>query len=233
MSEQTWGRLHVDPAAVPAWFGPLLESIRWGDSGELARFARPPGALARESAVLVLFGHTHLGPDVLLIERSTNLRSHAGQPAFPGGRREAADRSAVATALREANEETRLDPSGVTVVAELPGLWLPPSASVVAPVIGWWHEPSPVSVGDPVEVAAVHRVPVAHMVEPGNRVQVSHPSGYVGPGFEVGGMLVWGFTAMILDRLFAMAGWEQSWQEGARVVPFDDGYRVTEGGEAK
>ncbi|MEI8081549.1 MAG: CoA pyrophosphatase [Actinomycetes bacterium] len=231
MNEQTWGRLHVSPSSVPSWFGPLLDSIRSGDSAEMARFARPHDIPARESAVLVLFGQTQIGPDVLLIERSDNLRSHSGQPAFPGGRREDADSSAIATALREAQEETRLDPNGVTVVAELPGLWLPPSGSVVAPVIGWWHEPSPVSVGDPVEVAAVHRIPVADMVEPENRVRVSHPSGYVGPGFEVGGMLVWGFTAMILDRLFVMAGWERPWHVGARVVPFDDGYRVVGSGD--
>lgn len=225
MSEQPSVQFHADPRALPGWFGPLLEAMRIDERNELLAFRRPAQTPARESAVLVLFGESDQGPDVLLIERAAQLRSHAGQPAFPGGMRETTDANAIDTALREASEETRLDPAGVTVVAELPTLWLPPSGFLVAPVIGWWREPSPVSVGDPIEVAAVHRVPVSHLVDPGNRVKVSHPAGYIGPGFEVNSMLVWGFTAMVLDRLLAMAGWELPWGQSVRVVPFDDGYR--------
>lgn len=231
MSQISNVAFHADPAVLPGWFGPLLSALRIDERNELLAFRRPPQTPARESAVLVLFGESDQGPDVLLIERAAQLRSHAGQPAFPGGMRETADASAIETALREASEETCLDPTGVTVVAELPALWLPPSGLMVAPVIGWWQDPSPVSVGDPIEVAAVHRVPITHLVDPGNRVKVSHPAGYIGPGFEVNSMLVWGFTAMVLDRLLAMAGWELPWDEDARVVPFDDGYRRSGNGE--
>ncbi|CAB4962437.1 unannotated protein [freshwater metagenome] len=167
--------------------------------------------------MLILFGEGDLGPDLLLIERAHDMRSHAGQPAFPGGAIDPDDDGPVAAALREANEETGLDPSGIEVIAALPALWLPPSNFAVTPVVGWWHTPSPVRAADPREVASVERVSVAELVDPANRVTVRHPSGYMGAGFDVRGLLVWGFTAGLISRLFALAGWEQPWDR-ERVV---------------
>ena len=54
---------------------------------------------------------------------------------------------------------------------------------------------------DPAEVRSVHRVPLADLVDPANRCRVLHPSGFVGPGFTVEGMLVWGFTAGLMSGL--------------------------------
>jgi 8-oxo-dGTP pyrophosphatase MutT (NUDIX family) len=159
----------------------------------------------------VLFGEGPRGPDVLLIERSPHLRSHAGQPAFPGGGIDPADDGPVDAALREAQEETGLDPSGVEVLAVLPDLWVPPSGNVVTSVLGWWHTPSDVTTADAREVAAVARVPIAELADPANRLQIQHPSGLLGPAFEVADMLVWGFTAGVLSRLLTLAGWERPW----------------------
>jgi 8-oxo-dGTP pyrophosphatase MutT (NUDIX family) len=159
----------------------------------------------------VLFGDGPEGPDLLLIQRASTVSSHAGQPAFPGGAVDDTDADVVAAALREAEEETGLDPSGVTVFATLPALWLPPSGFVVTPVLGWWHAPSPVGVVDPGEVESVVRVPLAELLDPARRMSVRHPSGFVGPAFDVRGLLVWGFTAGLLSRLFALVGWEQPW----------------------
>ena len=83
----------------------------------------------------------------------------------------------------------------MAVVRTLPDLWLPPSGFIVTPVIGYWERAVPVGSGDPREVARSERIPVADLVDPGNRVTVVHPSGYRGPGFQVADMLVWGFTA--------------------------------------
>jgi 8-oxo-dGTP pyrophosphatase MutT (NUDIX family) len=182
---------------------------------------RPAGLVpppdVRRSAVLVLFGEGPAGPDVLLIERSAHLRSHAGQPAFPGGGIDPGDDGPVGAALREAQEETGLDPDGVEVLASLPDLWVPPSGNVVTPVLAWWRDPTEVRA-DEDEVAAVARVPIADLAEPANRLQLTHPSGLIGPAFDVADMLVWGFTAGLLDRLLALGGWERPWDR-TRVAP--------------
>ena len=169
-------------AALPGWLRPLAELAGDVRPEQLSRFL-PPDEGGRESAVLILFaddGRGWDGADVLLIERAHDMRSHAGQVAFPGGAVDPGDDGPVDAALREAVEETGLDRAGVQVLATLPALFLPPSGFVVTPVLGWWREPSPVAVVDPREVASVHRVPLAELVDPANRYRVSHPTGYVG-----------------------------------------------------
>ncbi|MDA8436786.1 MAG: CoA pyrophosphatase [Actinomycetales bacterium] len=204
---------------LPEWLRPVADTARTVRPEQLSRFL-PPEAGGRESAVLVLFGEGPDGPDLLLIQRAATVSSHPGQPAFPGGAVDDTDADVVAAALREAEEETGLDPSGVHVFATLPALWLPPSGFVVTPVLGWWRAPSPIGVVDPGEVESVVRVPVAELLDPANRVSVSHPSGFVGPAFEVRGLLVWGFTAGLLSRLFALCGWERPWDASVlRPVP--------------
>lgn len=160
--------------------------------------------------MLILFSDDR---DILLIQRASTMRSHAGQPAFPGGAVDLGDADAVDAALREAQEETGLDPAGVLVFGALPDLWVPVTNFVVTPVLGWWREPSPVSAQDPAEVSSVHRVLIADLVDPANRCRVRHPSGYIGPGFEVHGLLVWGFTAQVLSVLLERLGWSRPWDE--------------------
>ena len=195
---------------LPAWLTTLSVALPTVRGSDLTRFLPPPTG-GRPAAVLVLFGAGAHGPDVLLIERSTAMRSHAGQPAFPGGAQDPEDAGPAACALREAQEEVGLDPSTVEVLAVLPALWLPPSGFVVHPVVAHWTTPHPVGVVDVHEVAAVLRAPVAELVDPANRLRVTHPSGFTGPAFEVGGLLVWGFTAGLLDRLLEIGGWAQPW----------------------
>lgn len=200
-------------SAPPPWLSPLVRAVDGLRPQDVSRVP-PPASGGRPGAVLMLFGEDADGPDVLLIERAHDMRSHAGQPAFPGGGVDAEDDGPVAAALREAAEETGLDPSGVDVLATIPPLWLPPSGFLVTPVLAWWRRPSPVGVQDPREVASVHRVPLAELLEPANRLLVRHPSGYVGPAFTVRGLLVWGFTGGLLSRLFTAAGWERPWDLG-------------------
>lgn len=200
--------------SAPEWLRPLLDAVRDDDALQLLPPDLKPPADARRSAVLVLFGEGARGPDVLLIERTAHLRSHAGQPAFPGGGIDPDDDGPVGAALREAEEETGLDPSGVHVLTALPELWLPPSGNIVTPVLAWWRTPSDVTPADVHEVASVARVPLADLAEPANRLQIRHPSGLVGPAFEVADMLVWGFTAGVLARLLTLGGWEQPWDTG-------------------
>jgi 8-oxo-dGTP pyrophosphatase MutT (NUDIX family) len=202
---------------IPDWLAPLVKATTDIEVHDLTRYA-PPEDAERRSAVLILFGESDGQPDVLLIERAHQMRSHAGQPAFPGGGVDVTDDGPIGAALREAAEETGLDPDGVQVVAVLPDLFVPPSGYVVTPVVGWWHQPSAVTVKDPAEVASVHRVPLSELADPSNRFQVRHPSGYVGPAFGVRDLVVWGFTGGLLDRLIYLGGWERPWDR-SRVEP--------------
>jgi 8-oxo-dGTP pyrophosphatase MutT (NUDIX family) len=196
---------------VPDWLEPLLERVRSADASDFTRLPTPDDG-GRASAVLVLFGEQPAtGPDVLILQRAANLRTHAGQPAFPGGAADPDDVDAAATALREANEEVGLDPSTVEVVATLPALWIPVSNFVVTPVLAWWRAPHDVAPMDPVEVARVARLPVRALVDPANRLRIRHPSGWIGPAFRVSDMLVWGFTAGVLSTLLELGGWARPW----------------------
>jgi 8-oxo-dGTP pyrophosphatase MutT (NUDIX family) len=216
--------------ALPPWLRTLAEAARTVDAAVLSRHLPPDGATGRASAVLIAFTETADGPSVLLIQRAADMRTHAGQVAFPGGAVDPADPTHVSAALREAEEEVGLDPASVHIVAELPPIFLPPSGFLVTPVLAWWSDLHPVSPVDPAEVAGVALVPVAELTDPANRFRVVHPSGWHGPGFEAGGLFIWGFTAGLLDQLLILGGWAQSWDEtqhrplpsdvsGVRVVP--------------
>lgn len=210
-----------DTVTTPPWLGDLRDAVRGIPATALTRFT-PPREGGRHSAVLILLGECDGEPDLLIIERAHTMRSHAGQPAFPGGAKDAEDIDARGTALREAWEETGLDPLGVNVFGALPDLWVPVSGYIVTPILGWWREPCPVSVVDTDEVASVHRVLIADLANPDNRTQVRHPSGYIGMGFQVHGLLVWGFTAGIVSGLLDLGGWAQPWDQD-RLVHLDGG----------
>jgi hypothetical protein len=105
-------------------------------------------------------------------------------------------------------------------------------------VVAWWDDPRDVTVGDPREVARVARVPLAELTDPANRFRVSHPSGFVGPAFAVADMLVWGFTAGLLEAVLEAAGLAQAWDErdvrplpAAALRPYALPGSVDDGGE--
>ena len=139
------------------------------------------------------------------------------RPPVPGGAIDAGDGGPVGAALREAAEEVGLDPSGVDVVGTLPEAFIPRTGFRVVPVLAWWRRPSAVAPVDAAEVAAVERVSVAELADPAARLMVRVPDGRTSPAFRVRGMLIWGFTAALVDRLLALGGWEKPWDATAVI----------------
>lgn len=185
-------------------------------------------ATARAAAVLILFGHLDDRPakthsdavpddlDVLFVTRAGTLRSHPGQVAFPGGRIDPDDAGPAAAALREAEEETGLDPAGVEILGVLPEVALPVSNYLVTPVLAWWASPTPVRVVDHAESSHVFRAPVAELLsEEARFMAVVRRAGrkHSTPGFTVDGITIWGFTGILLSRLFDGLGWSQPWDQ--------------------
>lgn len=192
---------------LPEWMSPLIAVVPSVTTSEVTRFA-PSDGEGRHAAVLILFSSAR---EIVLIERAGGDAVHSGQPAFPGGAVEPHDVDVRAAALREAQEEIGIDPEGIRIFGLLPDLWVPVSGFVVSPVLGFFDERSPLRVQDPSEVSRVERVAIATLCEPSNRVMAVHPSGYRGPGFTVHDMLVWGFTAGVLDAVLDQSGWARPW----------------------
>ena len=219
----------------PTWMTDLVELAPTITHDRLSRYPMPESG-GGNAAVLILLAPGRDGEnlgDVLLIQRAGHLRTHAGQPAFPGGKVEESDASRIHTALREAQEETGLDPESVEILAQWPELWLEPSQFRVTPVLGWWQEPHELRAETDDEVMSIHRISISRLIDPDVRVSVRHPSGFIGPGFAIDDMLVWGFTGGLLSHLFDIAGWAVEWNPAvvvdlpARTSPADEGEQVS------
>jgi 8-oxo-dGTP pyrophosphatase MutT (NUDIX family) len=183
-----------------------LERVRAAFSGEAQRRPRPArieGPGTRRAAVLAPLYDRDGETWVVLTRRAQHLRSHQGEVSFPGGRRDG-DEPLVATALREAEEEIRLDPATVDVVGELDHLTTAISSVAIAPFVGALPAvPTGLRPADD-EVERILHVPMSELLEDG----VFHEEVWTLGGdtrpmwfFELEGDTVWGATAALLRQL--------------------------------
>ena len=179
---------------------------------EVPRVVRPPPPAAGAPRSWCCSATGPHGPDLLYIQRNEGLRRHAGQPAFPGGKIEDGDDGPVGAALREAAEETGLDPAGVDVLATLPELFIRRSEfRVVAGARLVARRRARCGRPTSARSRRCERISVADLVDPANRLMLRYPGGRSGPAFRIGPMLIWGFTALLTDRLLALGGLERPW----------------------
>jgi 8-oxo-dGTP pyrophosphatase MutT (NUDIX family) len=176
------------------------EFTLFGDDGTEGReFANTAAAV-----LIPIVAHPE-GLTVVFTQRTTHLKSHAGQVSFPGGRAEPGDASAEFTALREAGEEIGLSADRVEILARLPD-YRTRTGFRVTPVVGLVTPPLELAP-DPREVEAVFEVPLAFLLDPKNRQRRTReyqgkPVGYY--VFEYQEHVIWGATAGMLVNLHRM-----------------------------
>ncbi len=222
-------RRSIDVDAVVARLAQRGRSLAAGPpalTGELLEVARQPGPSARPSAVLVALLDVAGEAHVLLTRRSLALRNHRGEIALPGGRQDG-DEDAVATAIREADEEVGLDPSLVSPVG-----WLSPIASIVSNSAIWpvvaTVAGQPEWRAQPGEVDRVFSVALADLLADGAFLEERWRRADRRPGadddgffpiyfFRVPGDLIWGATARVLVELLAIATGVDAGEGGGRL----------------
>jgi 8-oxo-dGTP pyrophosphatase MutT (NUDIX family) len=177
-----------------------------GDGGLFA--GRAPAA----ASVLVPLVERDDGLHLLLTRRTEHLRDHAGQISFPGGRVEAHDADAVATALRETEEEVGLARTHVDVIGTLPH-YTTVTAFVVTPIVAIVRPPFSLAL-DTFEVAEAFEVPLPYLMNPAHhrrhrfemdgatRQFLSMPWHGAGSDGQQREYFIWGATAAMLRNLY-------------------------------
>ena len=166
------------------------------------------------AAVLVPLLPRPEGLHVLFTERSKELRAHAGQISFPGGRVDPVDPDVRAAALREAHEEVGLDAEHVEILGMLDDCPTFVTGFVITPVVGLIDPLAFTAAGrypwnpSPAEIAALLELPLADFRDPRNlRIEMREREGvqFELYWYTVQGQTVWGATARILNQLIQLA----------------------------
>ena len=156
----------------------------------------------RPAAVLVPLVERPEGLTVLLTKRTDHLYDHAGQISFPGGRVEPDDENAIATALRETEEEIGVGPEHIEIVGEI-DTYMTGTGFSITPVVGFVSPDYTLQI-DEFEVAEVFEVPLAFVMDPDNHERRSAVYKGVERHFYVlpyEDRYIWGATAGMLVNL--------------------------------
>ena len=195
---ELWDRF----CAAPAKASPPTSDFELNKGVEL-----PAGRTLRPAGVLIAVQDTEAGLQVILTKRSSSLKHHPGQVAFPGGKVDADDVDVVAAALREADEEIALKPGNVEVVGTLPEHETI-TMFAVTPVLARVKQAF-VPRGEPGEVDEVFSVPLAHLADISRYgIQSRQWRGVERHYYAVpyGPYYIWGATARMLHGLAIRMG---------------------------
>jgi 8-oxo-dGTP pyrophosphatase MutT (NUDIX family) len=155
-----------------------------------------------DAAVLLPLYEDDDGPGLVLTERRADLRRHAGEISFPGGRQDFPEEALHATALREAEEEVGLDPATVELVGALPPIGTFVTNYKVHPFVGLIPPDAPVEP-NPAEVAAILHIRLDTLRDAYEmRRLVRRGVPFKTPTYEVDRHMIWGATARILETFF-------------------------------
>ncbi len=186
----------------------------WQPDIDVERWYRSPNPVA--ASVLVPLVMRAEAPTVLLTQRTSHLKKHAGQISFPGGRSEPDDADAVATALREAQEEVGLPPERVRILGSMP-TYTTGTGFIVTPVVGLIephaHEGSQLALqADPSEVDEIFEVPLPFLMDPRHHERRAFDMGgtpleffampWAPPDQAEKDYFIWGATAAMLRNLY-------------------------------
>ncbi len=152
-----------------------------------------------EASILVPVTDNPDAPEILFTLRSSNLSTHSGQVAFPGGKRDAGDPSLVHTALREAHEEIGLPPEQVHIIAPLSQV-VSRYGILVTPYVGVFPADQPL-VPNPHEIDSIFRVPVDFFLEDKRErtdVLPFQDCTYHVPCYRWDRYQIWGLSAVVL-----------------------------------
>lgn len=214
--------VQLQPHRAPAWLRPLVDALQAGEGARVIR--ETLGARVHQkggddqAAVLIVFAGdphaTELPHDarVLITHRTPSMRSHSGQMAFPGGHIDPEDSGPVAAAIREAEEETGLEPARVVPLAVMGAATTGGSNRRVRPVVAYTPNPNEVYPASEFETDDVFFVPVRDLVDPANRAMLGW-SYWSGPAFWARRYLIWGFTGVLLSAVLEVAGWAVEWDK--------------------
>ncbi|MEI7829510.1 MAG: CoA pyrophosphatase [Prolixibacteraceae bacterium] len=202
--------MNLEPDILCLRFKKQLNNLLPGSASHFKML--PPGRMLvlpdenknyHDSAVLVLLFPFQQQIQLCLIRRPSTMKNHAGQIAFPGGKREPEDADLIQTALREAQEEIGIAQGDVEILGLLSTVYVQISEFLITPVVGWLND-VPEVVVDKSEVDEVIFISLEDIANQGNGCEreMDTRTGRINvPGYEINGIFIWGATAMMLSEL--------------------------------
>ena len=172
----------------------------------LAHYAPPENLhVSQKASVLIPICEKNSQLSLLLTRRSQQLRSHSGQVSFPGGKADCHDQSALATALRESQEEIGLCPEKVTVLGKIDQI-ISRNFLLVTPFVGLIPANFKACPNE-AEIESVFYVPLEFFMQEENHATTQYQTkrSFFTHHFYFEDYDIWGLTALLILRLLEVS----------------------------